>query len=181
MIIGKEGSNSLSHFTFHLAHIICACSSKHLVHRSDLVVAQSVGIDFSDIKAGLLLAKFLNVIANKIEQVFACCITTEIPSLIPCCFPLIIVPAFELPQVIIWIISALRFMFIWLWIFYSLGNAPDFNSSSPTGRWCAWVYAEHHQHCLRTGAAFSSERSPLLARFPWSSSYKRIAFESPHL
>lgn len=86
MIKGKEGSDSLSHFTFHLAHVTCACSSKHHVHKSDLVIAQSVGIDFTDIKARLLLAKFLNVIANKIEQVFACCMTTEIPSLIPCCF-----------------------------------------------------------------------------------------------
>jgi len=74
VVIGKEGSNSLPHFTFHLARIICVCSSKHLVHKSDLVIAQTVGIDFSDIKAGLLLAKLLNVIANKIEQVFACCI-----------------------------------------------------------------------------------------------------------
>lgn len=86
VIIGKEGSDSLSHFAFHLAHIICACSSKHLVHKSDLVIAQSLGIDLSDIKAGLLLAKFLNVITNKIEHVLACCITTEIPSLIPCSF-----------------------------------------------------------------------------------------------
>ena len=48
-------------------------------------------------------------------------------------------------------------MFIWLWIFSSLGNAPDFNSSSPIGRLCAshkgfWVYVEHRQHCWRTGA-----------------------------
>lgn len=82
--IRKEESDSLSYFTFHLAHIIFTGSSKHLIHKSDLVIAQSMGIDFSDIKAGLLLAKFLNVIANKIEQVFACCITAEIQSLILC-------------------------------------------------------------------------------------------------
>lgn len=84
MTIGKEGSYSLSYiFYILLVPIICACHSKHLVHKSDLMIAQSMGTDFSNIKARLLLEKFLNVTANKIEQVLACCITTKIPSLIP--------------------------------------------------------------------------------------------------
>lgn len=86
MIIGKDIANSLSHLIFNLSHTTSPCSSEHHVHKSDLLIAQYMGIDFSGIKAGLLLAKFLNVIANKIEQVFACCITIEISSFIPCSF-----------------------------------------------------------------------------------------------
>ncbi len=78
------------------------------------------------------------------------------------------VPAFELPQVIIWIISRLRFMFIWLWIFSSLGNVPDFSSFGPTGSF--WVHVEHHKCCLRTGAMVCSVLS---AALPWFYSYQR--------